>query len=238
MLPSRSQTSTRSLPVSAIAIRAPSVRGDSLPRGTRGTLPAASGQRRAVNAGPTATDRLRPSRSCAITSPSAFAAVAFTGRHRNHVAVRVDHDQRRPGTNAVLLPRLQLRVVQDGVGDAMPGDRSRDRGVVRLVRELRGVHADDDQPVAETLLERPQLLHDAQAVDAAERPEIEQHDAPTKLTQREGIAPVLIHPPAPRSSGARTRPSVVVMRVPSSREWHRSVVPGTRSFGGSADSGL
>ena len=57
--------------------------------------------------------------------------------------------------------------------DAMPGDRARHGGVVGLVRELRRVHADDHETIPESLLERPQLLDDAQAVDAAERPEIE-----------------------------------------------------------------
>ena len=81
-------------------------------------------------------------------------AVPLAGGHRHHVAVGVDHDQRRPGTDAVLLPRLQVRVVQDGVRDAMPGHGSRDRGMIGLVRELRRVHADHHQAFPKALLER------------------------------------------------------------------------------------
>jgi hypothetical protein len=40
--------------------------------------------------------------------------------------------------------------------------------------ELRRVHTDHHQAVAETLFQRTQFLDDVQAVDAAERPEVEQ----------------------------------------------------------------
>ena len=55
---------------------------------------------------------------------------------------------------------------------------------VGLVHELRRVHADDDQLLGVLLLERPQLLQDVQAVDAAEGPEVEKHEAAAQLGDR------------------------------------------------------
>ena len=111
--------------------------------------------------------------------------VALAGRHRNDIAVGIDHHQRGPRTDAVLLPRLETGVVEHGMHDPVAGDRALDRGMVELVRELRGVHADDHQPVSESLLEIAQLLDDAEAVDAAERPEIEDHNASAQVAQRQ-----------------------------------------------------
>ena len=119
--------------------------------------------------------------------------VALAGGHRDDVAVGVDDHQSRPRAHAVLLPCLQLRVVQHGMGDAMAGDRATNGSVVRLVGELRRVHADHHEALAEPLLERAQLLDDAKAVDAAERPEIEHHHASPKVTKRERV--VGVEPP-------------------------------------------
>ncbi len=47
------------------------------------------------------------------------------------------------------------------------------------------MHADDNDPVTETVFELAQLLDDAQAVDAAERPEIEDDHAPAQVAQRQ-----------------------------------------------------
>ena len=158
-----------------------------------------------VNAGPTARS-LRPSRSCAIT-PLERRSVALAGGHGDHVAVGVDDHQRRPGANAVLLPCLQLRVVEHRMADPVAGDRPCHGGVVGLVRELRGVHADHHQAIPESLLERAQLLDDAKAVDAAERPEIEHHHATAKVAQRERMVRV---DPAARRHEAPVREHVRV----------------------------
>ena len=56
---------------------------------------------------------------------------------------------------------------------AVPLDGGGQRLRVRLVLELRRVHADDDEHVGVLLLQRPQLVEHVQAVDAAERPEVE-----------------------------------------------------------------
>ena len=45
----------------------------------------------------------------------------------------------------------------------VPLDGRHHRGVVSLVRELRGVDADDVEHVGEALLERAQLVQDVQA---------------------------------------------------------------------------
>ena len=63
----------------------------------------------------------------------------------------------------------------------------RDQGVrVGLVDELGRVDADDDQLIGVRLLDRAQLVEDVQAVDAAERPEVEQHEAAAQVAEVEG----------------------------------------------------
>ena len=112
-------------------------------------------------------------------------AVALTRSHGDDVPVRVDDHQGRPGAHAVLLPGFEVRVVEDRVRDAVSRDSPGHRVVVGLVGELRRVHADHDQTIAEPFFERSQLLNNAQAVDAAERPEIEHDHAPAKVFQRQ-----------------------------------------------------
>ena len=58
-------------------------------------------------------------------------------------------------------------------------------GVVVLVRELRRVHADHHQVVAELLLELAELGEHVDAVDAPLRPEVEEHDAAAQRRERE-----------------------------------------------------
>ena len=111
--------------------------------------------------------------------------VALAGVLRDDVALRVDEHQRRPGPGGVGLPGDQLGVVEDGVVHGVALDRLRQRHRVGLVHELRRVHADHDQLVGEPLLQRPQLVDDVQAVDAAEGPEVEQHEAAAQVAQRD-----------------------------------------------------
>src|SRR5215469_10099113 len=47
------------------------------------------------------------------------------------------------------------------------------------------MHADHDQGVAVLLLQRPQLVEHVKAVDAAERPEVEQHDLAAQVGERQ-----------------------------------------------------
>ena len=126
--------------------------------------------------------------------------VALAGVLRDDVALRVDQHQRRPGPGGVGLPGDELGVVEDRVvhGVALDGLRQRDR--VGLVHELRRVHADHDQLVGVLLLQRAQLVEDVQAVDAAEGPEVEQHEAAAQVAQRD-VAPSVFSQPGRAARG-------------------------------------
>ena len=76
--------------------------------------------------------------------------------------------------------------------------------VCLLVRELGGVDADDDELVRILLFQLLEVGQDVHAVDAAVRPEIEQHDPPAQFARARAVS-VLSQPSPPFSSGARTR---------------------------------
>ena len=131
--------------------------------------------------------------------------VPLAGELRDDVPLGVDDDQRRPGPHGVLLPGRQLGVVEHRVVHVVALDGRGQRVRVGLVHELRRVHADGHQHVGVLLLERAQLVQDVQAVDAAERPEVEQHDLAAQVGQGQ-VAAAGVEPAAgPASSGARTR---------------------------------
>src|SRR3546814_6076657 len=109
--------------------------------------------------------------------------MALTGVVRDDVPLRVDQHQGRPGTGGIGLPGDQLRVVEDRMVHRVALDRSPERVRIGLVHELRRVRPDHDQLVGELLLYRAQLVEDVQAVDAAEGPEVEQHEASAELAQ-------------------------------------------------------
>lgn len=109
--------------------------------------------------------------------------VALTGHARDQITLGVDDGKRRPGASRVLLPGEQLRVVEHRVRDVVALDRGFECFRVTLVLELRGMDADHDQFVAELLLQRAELVDHVQAVDAAERPEVEQDDAAAQIGQ-------------------------------------------------------
>ena len=71
---------------------------------------------------------------------------------------------------------LVVGVVDDRMLDLVAQDRLADALGVLLVLELGRVDADDDQLVGVLLLELGQVGQDVDAVDAAERPEVEQDD--------------------------------------------------------------
>jgi hypothetical protein len=97
-----------------------------------------------------------PSRTSTLTGSA--STVALARRHRNHVPVGVDDHQRGRRAHAVVLPGLQLRVVEHRMRDSVACDGTLDGGMVGLVGKLRRMHADDHEPVAETFLEPAQLL--------------------------------------------------------------------------------
>ena len=72
-------------------------------------------------------------------------------------------------------------------------DGGLDRGGLGLVRELRRVDADHGEHVGELGLERAQLVEHVQAVAAAGRPEVEQHEPPAQPGEGQrprGVEPV------------------------------------------------
>ena len=126
--------------------------------------------------------------------------VPLTGVLRDDVTLRVDEHQGRPGPCGVGLPGHQVGVVEDGVPDVVPLDRGRQRHRVRLVLELRRAHPDHDQLAGVLLLDLPELVEDVQAVDAAERPEVEQNEAPAEVLDR--VRPAgRVQPTAPDELG-------------------------------------
>jgi hypothetical protein len=78
------------------------------------------------------------------------------------------------------------------------------------------VHADDHEAVPESVLEVTQFLDDARQLMQQKVQKSSTTTRPRRSRRDSGMS-VLIHPPAPRSSGARTRPVAVVMARPSSR---------------------
>ena len=56
---------------------------------------------------------------------------------------------------------------------------------IGLVRELRRMHPDDHEHVRVLALELAQLVQDVQAVDAAERPEVEEHKTASEVSEAE-----------------------------------------------------
>jgi hypothetical protein len=112
--------------------------------------------------------------------------VPLAGVLGDDVALRVDEHQRGPGASGVGLPGLEVGVVEHRVRDlvALRGRPQRVR--VGLVHELRRVDAHDDELTVVLLLQRPKLVEDMQAVDAAERPEVEQDEAAAQVGQAQG----------------------------------------------------
>ena len=123
--------------------------------------------------------------------------VAFAGQVGHDVALGVDDHQGGPGAGGVGLPGVQLGIVQDRVVDlvALHGGGKGYR--ICLVLELGRVHADGYQDVGVLLFERAQLIQDVQAVDAAEGPEVQQHDLAAQGLEVQGlpagVQPVTAH---------------------------------------------
>ncbi len=124
-----------------------------------------------------------------LDQPGQPLGVTLAGRDVDEVALGVDHAERGPGPHGVLRPGEQARVVEHGVVHLVPLHGGDDGVVLGLVGELRGVDADDHEDVGETLLERPQLVEDVEAVHAAEGPEVEQNDLPAQPREGQVRAP-------------------------------------------------
>ena len=162
--------------------------------------------------------RARCSRDQLLQQRGDGVGVALAGVLRDDVALRVDQHQGRPGPRGVGLPGRQLGVVEHRVVDGVALDGGDQRVRVGLVDELRRVDADDDQLLGVLLLHRAQLVEDVQAVDAAERPEVEQDEAASEVADGQrggGVEPAAagelggtdMHPPilARRRDAGATR---------------------------------
>ena len=114
----------------------------------------------------------------------------FAGQITEHLALRVDDHDRRPGPHAVCRPNAVIAVVDDGVGQAVALRDHADVRRVALVLELGRMNADDGQYVAKLGLETVQVRDDVDAVDAAIRPEVEQDDAPLEIGDRQRLVDV------------------------------------------------
>ena len=102
------------------------------------------------------------------------------------LALGVDQVLGRPVLVAPGVPGAVVVVLRDRVAQPAAGDRVAHVAGVLLELELRRVDADDGQPaVAVALVPGPQVRQRADAVDARVGPEVDQHDLPAQLAQRE-----------------------------------------------------
>jgi hypothetical protein len=114
-------------------------------------------------------------------------SIAFSLEGGSRVAGGVHEVEGGPGADAVLLPGRPVGVVEDGVAHVVAGDGAFQRLVVFFVLELWRVDADHDEGVTETLFEGPELFENVEAVDAAERPEVQEDDLTPQGLQGEVV---------------------------------------------------
>jgi hypothetical protein len=100
--------------------------------------------------------------------------VALSLEGSSSVTLGVYEVERRPGAHPVLVPGGPVWVVENGMAHVVANDGALKGLVVTLVLELGRVDADDDEGVPETLFKGPELFEDVEAVNAAERPEVEE----------------------------------------------------------------
>ncbi len=116
--------------------------------------------------------------------------------------------------------------------DGVALDGVEDGPVLGLVSELRRVHADDHDGVPVLGLKLAQLVQGVQAVDAAERPEVEDNDPAAQCGRVSSRPPVLIQPPRPASLGrGHVRASPCLQASTTSRT-STAAVPGALPPGG------
>jgi hypothetical protein len=109
--------------------------------------------------------------------------MSFTGHRRHHVALGVDDHQRRPRLGGIRLPGDQIRVIENWMAHGVALDSGGERFGVGLMLELGRVNPNEDKGIGEPGLQRAQLIQDVQTVDAAERPEVEDHNTPAQIGQ-------------------------------------------------------
>jgi hypothetical protein len=109
--------------------------------------------------------------------------IGLAARLAQDVPVRRDDDERGPGTDCIALPQLTVRIVGDGMRDPVAQHRLAHVLQITLGRELRTVHADHDELAWECVFETTQCLERMEAIDAAERPEVEDDQTPAQLRE-------------------------------------------------------
>ena len=103
----------------------------------------------------------------------------------DQVPFGVDQHQRRPGMGVVGVPDGLVGVVDDGVADLVAEDGFTDGLGTLFLVELGGVDADDNDLLGVLLLQIGEVGQRVDAVDAAERPEIEDHDLAAEVLEFE-----------------------------------------------------
>jgi hypothetical protein len=101
----------------------------------------------------------------------------------------------RPGAGGVGLPGDEVGIVEDEVLDLVAFHGLIDGFDGAFELELRRVHADDDEFLGVLLLQWAQFVEDVEAVDAAERPEVEEDDLSAQVGKGQILA-AGVHPPA------------------------------------------
>lgn len=101
----------------------------------------------------------------------------------DRVALRIDQDQRRPGVDAKAFPEDMAGVIDHRVLDPVADDRFGDVLGILFRLELGRVDANHHQVLGVGLFELFQLGEDVHAVDAAVRPEVQEHELPVQVLQ-------------------------------------------------------
>ena len=112
------------------------------------------------------------------------------GRAPDHAPPGIDQRHGRPRPHPPLPPDGGFGVVHDGVLQPVARDRFGHRRVLVFLRVLARVHADDHEAVRELVLETVEVGKDVLAVDAALRPEVQEHQLAPQLREAQGLAHV------------------------------------------------
>ena len=115
---------------------------------------------------------------------------ALPRAHGEHLALGVDQDESRPGAELVGIRDLAIGVVDDGMAYLVAQYGFADAGGVALVGKLGAMDANHDQFVGVLLLQLRQVGQGVDAIDAAQSPEIEDHDLAAQVLHANGAGRV------------------------------------------------
>src|SRR5438132_6655076 len=113
-------------------------------------------------------------------------AQTFARAVADEVTLRIDQVKRRPRVYAVRLPDLHIGVVDHGVTDLITQNRLADAVRIFLIIKLGRVHSDHDELIGILLFQPGQVRERVDAVDAAERPEVQKDDFSTDVAKPDG----------------------------------------------------